>query len=183
MTVEEAKRHLAATVCAVCVSATLLGFGAAPGLAGEVSHQWALSGLIMPLKEAHVQIVSAQVDIRLPDAHGHVAAIRHEYEMRSDSQRSTHLRVALPVFGYIHGTRPSNPKLGPAIKFDGNTLAYSYLGYEDLSRPFLDKWAQKGWELLQAADPELKAQLHALDETDDQVARETREALDAHVHA
>ena len=180
------KRELRSVVSALIVSATLLALGARPGWAGEPSAMMTMSGFILPLNDADVEIPSATVDIRLPEAGYGAATIRTEYEMRNRSDTAIRVRVALPLRGGVRGLHafgPPDPKLQPAIKLDGAPLEYEYLGLEELAKPYLEQWAAKGWELLEATDPELKAQLEALDPTNHQVPRGTREALDAHVQA
>ncbi len=129
-------------------------------------------------------IPSATVEIRLPRPNEHYVVVRTEYEMRSNSDQATLLRVAVPVHGEFAGlvfAEDRRPK--PAVKLDGDPVPYSHLRFAELVKPYLEEWAAKGWELLEATDPELKTQLEALDPTNDQVPREKREAFAAHVRA
>jgi len=165
-------------------SCVLVGLGTVPGSAGEPAAMLALSGLVMPLQEVDVAIPSATVEIRLPRADEHYVAVRTEYQMRNDSDRATPLKVAVPVHGQFVGllyAEDRDPK--PAVKLDQDPVPYSCRGFEELAEPYLEQWAAKGWELLGATDPELKAQLEALDPTNDQVPEERREAFAAHVRA
>ncbi len=132
--------------------------------AGEASIRLAMSAFIVPLEEADVSIPSVTVDIRLPEPDAYSVTIRTEYEMHNNSDRAIRLRVALPCYGGFRGLEPPDPKLQPAIKFDGVPLPYSYLGTAQVAEPFLQEWEEKGWRLLEATDPELYAPLRAAKE-------------------
>ena len=147
------------------ISVLLLAAVAAPARAGEASIRLAMSAFIVPLEEADVSIPSATVDIRLPKPDGHWVTVHTEYEMHNNSDRAIRLRVALPCLGGFAGFfSSSESKLQPAIKLDGVSLSYSYLGTAELADPCRQKWEDKGWRLLQATDAEMYACLREAEE-------------------
>jgi len=165
------------------MGAALIMLSATASQAGEPSTRMAISGLPAPLTECDVEVVSADIDIRLPKPDGWVASIRMELSIRSRSAEPVQVRICVPLYGAIWQLPGPDPRLRAAVKLDGATLEYSLPGFEELAKPFLEEWAEKGWQLLGATDPELKAQLESLDRDSDQLPRGKMEALDALVEA
>ncbi len=165
----------------------LLAVPMVPGHAGEIDAAMALSGLIVPLDQADVEVRSARIDIRLPRGHERLVAIRMEYELVSAEDAATDLTICLPLHGLLDGidafTRKAE-EFPPAAKFDGTPIEYSYLGVKELAAPHFDRWAERGWQLLEQTDPDLKAKLEALDGSDAfNVPPGARGAIEEHVKA
>ena len=143
----------------------LLVVPVAPGHAGEIGEAMALSGLIVPLEQADVEVRSARIDIRLPKEHERLVAVRMECELVSGEDAATDLTICLPLHGLLDGicafTRKAE-EFPPAAKLDGIPIEYSYLGLKELAAPHFDRWAEIGWRLLEQTDPDLKAKLEAL---------------------
>jgi len=178
--------RLSSVLSAVVVPAVLLAVvcSAAPEppcVSAGPAARFSMSGFIVPLDESSVKILSADIDIRLPKWDTRIAAIRMGYEMVNQSETATTLRVGMPIYSEFGGLPPRGSEPPPVIKFDGAPVEYSCPTFHDLAQPHLEQLAEKGWELLEATDPALKAQLEALRQTEGEVSHEVYDALREHV--